>query len=109
MRDEGFHRYLVELYRADDQARAEHAEWMAERRAAEEALVRKNAEAEELERRSYEIEQATAAVAESDEELEPFCFNDEQFDVLADAFAKLHREGIDWAHRYSSSLLKASK
>jgi len=57
---------LDELYRADDEARAEHAEWLARREAQARPFVRKSEDPAGLIFRTVENEPAPAAAADSE-------------------------------------------
>jgi hypothetical protein len=112
MIDDEFHRDLAALYRDSDRFARETDAWIAEHKAAREAQERENAEAEELERRAYEIERAAASAAEtvpfSEEEPEPsYDFTDTQFDTLATVIAELHREFDARLERTERRLLDA--
>jgi hypothetical protein len=92
MIDDEFRRELRELYRADDRARAEHDDYMRQRKARASPPV-SQAESEVIMYRTVDNNAALAAPAAKDEASEEqFDFSDEQFDALAVVIAELHKE-----------------
>src|SRR5262245_56253792 len=91
MIDDEFHRYLRSLYAEDDRARAEHAEWMAEREAQKHALAQKSGDSL-LYRTHEENASRPAPAVDAGVSDEGWCFTELQMDSLAVVFAELRRE-----------------
>src|SRR5262245_53219140 len=87
MIDDEFRRYLADLYAEDDRMRAEHAEWMAERK----ALAQKSDDDGLL----YRTHEENASLPGPEPELasdEDWCFSELQMESLAVVFNELRRE-----------------
>src|SRR5262245_50007893 len=99
-----FRRELAELFRQDDKLRAE-------REAEREALAQKNAHSG-VEYREDDDSVSLPALNENaapsyDENGEPLCFSEEQFDALAEVLAELRKEWQRDIERIHRQLLNA--
>lgn len=107
-----FRRYLAELYREDDKVRAEHREYMAQRRAAEAPPVSERDNPGVVYREYDRDAQTAVAQAREQEYAGGLCFTSEQFDCVADALDavidELRREFEEGIERAQQRILQAT-
>jgi hypothetical protein len=104
MRDSEFHRELRELYRQDDRARAEHREYMAQRKALASPPMSETDDPGVI----TPDDDNDALLAAPAPEPEPlYDFTDAQFDALAFVLNELHKEFEARIERTERRLLDA--
>jgi hypothetical protein len=103
MIDDEFRRELRELFRQDDRLRAEHREWMGQRRALASPPVSETGDEDVILHGDTYDAPVTASAGHD----EAFCFTDEQFDAVAFVLAELHREFEARIERTERRLLDA--